>query len=77
MAGRRWPLWDPWQNGGQPLLGNPMSAVLYPGKLVYWLVPYAWGSRLYVIGHTVLAFAGMLALCGRWESARSERGSAG
>ena len=58
----RWPLWDPWQNGGQPLLGNPMSAVLYPGKLIYALVPYAWGARLYVIGHTALAFAGMVAL---------------
>ena len=26
----RWPLWDPGQNGGEPLLGNPMAAVLYP-----------------------------------------------
>jgi hypothetical protein len=58
----RWPLWDPWQNAGQPLLGNPMSAVLYPGKLVYWLVPYAWGARLYVVGHTALGFAGMVVL---------------
>jgi len=58
----RWPLWDPWQNAGQPLLGNPMSAVLYPGKLVYGPVSYAWGTRLYVVGHTALAFAGMVAL---------------
>ena len=29
----RWPLWDPGQNGGEPcLLGNPITAVLYPGK---------------------------------------------
>ncbi len=28
----RWPLWDTGQNGGMPLLGNPMAAVLYPGK---------------------------------------------
>ena len=39
-----WPLWDAWQNGGQPLLGNPMAAVLYPGKLIYALLPYAWGA---------------------------------
>ncbi len=58
----RWPLWDPGQNGGMPLLGNPMAAVFYPGKLVYALLPYAWAARLYVIAHTVIAFVGMLAL---------------
>jgi hypothetical protein len=58
----RWPLWDPWQNGGQPLLGNPMAAVLYPGKLIYAFLPYAWGARMYVVAHTALAFLGMMAL---------------
>jgi hypothetical protein len=55
----RWPLWDAWQNGGQPLVGNPMAAVLYPGKLIFVLRSYAWGSRLYVVGHTAWAFLGM------------------
>jgi len=58
----RWPLWDPWQNGGQPLLGSPMAAVLYPGKLLYAALPYAWAARLYVVAHTALAYFGMLAL---------------
>ena len=58
----RWPLWDPGQNGGMPLLGNPMAAVLYPGKVLYALLPYAWAARLYVIAHTIIAFLGMLAL---------------
>src|SRR5262249_21174029 len=58
----RWPLWDPGHNGGEPLLGNPMAAVLYPGKVLYAWLPYAWAARLYVIAHTILAFAGMLAL---------------
>src|SRR3954465_11459539 len=49
----RWPLWDPGQNAGSPMLGNPMAAVLYPGKVLYALLPYAWGARLYVIAHTV------------------------
>src|SRR4051794_28806061 len=52
----RWPLWDPWQNGGQPLLGNPVAAVLYPGKLIYAALPYPWAVRAYVIAHTALAF---------------------
>jgi hypothetical protein len=25
----RWPLWDPGQNGGEPLLGNPMAWTLW------------------------------------------------
>jgi hypothetical protein len=58
----RWPLWDPGQNGGIPLLGYPMAAVLYPGKIVYAIMPFPWAHRLYVIAHTVVAFAGMLAL---------------
>jgi hypothetical protein len=58
----RWPLWDPGQNGGTPLLGNPMAAVLYPDKALYALIPYAWAARLYVIAHTIIAFFGLLAL---------------
>ena len=63
----RWPLWDPSQNGGMPLLGNPTAAVLYPGKLVFALFPYALAARLYVVVHTVLAFVGMLALGRTWR----------
>src|SRR5438876_416113 len=51
----RWPLWDPGLNGGEPLLGNPIAAVLYPGKALYAGLPYAWAARLYVISHTILA----------------------
>jgi hypothetical protein len=58
----RWPLWDPGQNGGIPLLGNPITAVLYPGKVLYAWLPYAWGARLYIIAHTIVAFLGMLTL---------------
>ncbi len=58
----RWPLWDPGHNAGQPLLGDPMAAVLYPGKVLYAALPYAWAARLYVIVHTIVAFLGLLAL---------------
>jgi hypothetical protein len=36
----------------------PMAAVLYPGKLLYALLPYSWAARLYVIAHTALALLG-------------------
>jgi hypothetical protein len=62
----RWPLWEPEENGGTPLLGNPTAAVLYPGKIIYALFPYAWAARLYVVAHTILAFLGMLALMRSW-----------
>src|SRR5512135_1260656 len=62
----RWPLWEPEENGGMPLLGNPTAAVLYPGKVLYALFRYDWGARLYVVAHTALAFAGMLILLRSW-----------
>jgi len=65
-AAGRWPLWEPEENGGMPLLGNPTAAVLYPGKALYAIFPYAWGSRLYVVAHTVLAFLAMMALMRTW-----------
>ncbi len=63
----RWPLWEPEENAGMPLLGNPTAAVLYPGKLIYTMLPYAWGARVYVIAHSVLAFVAMLVLMRSWQ----------
>ena len=62
----RWPLWEPEENGGMPLLGNPVAAVLYPGKVLYAL-PYAWAARVYVIAHVVLACATMMVLLRSWR----------
>src|SRR5262245_61510742 len=64
----RWPLWEPEENAGTPLLGNPTAAVLYPGKLIYAALPYAWGARVYIVAHTVLAFVAMLALLRSWNT---------
>ncbi len=58
----RWPLWELEENGGMPLLGNPTAAVLYPGKLIYRVLPYPLAARVYVIAHTLLALAGAAAL---------------
>ena len=49
-----------------PLLGNPTAAVLYPGKLVFAVLPYAWGARVYIVAHSALAFLGMLVLMRSW-----------
>jgi hypothetical protein len=63
----RWPLWEPEENAGMPLLGNPTAAVLYPGKLIYTALPYAWGARVYIMAHTALAFAAMLIMMRSWR----------
>jgi hypothetical protein len=64
----RWPLWEPEENGGMPLLGNPTAAVLYPGKIIFAMVPYPLAARLYVVGHTLLAYATMFALLRSWRT---------
>jgi hypothetical protein len=61
------PLWEPGENGGEPLLGSPTAAVLYPGKLIFAVVPFAWGVRLYTIAHVLMAFGSMVALMRSWN----------
>ncbi len=63
----RWPLWEPEENAGMPLMGNPTAAVLYPGKLVFAVLPYPWAARIYIVMHTALAFIAMLVLLRSWE----------
>jgi hypothetical protein len=67
----RWPLWEPEENAGMPLLGNPTAAVLYPGKAVFAILPYAWGARAYVLVHSALAFVTMLVLMRSWHVSRT------
>ena len=52
------PLWNPYENLGQPLAGNPTSAAFYPGLLIFMLpIGYAWGYKLYILAHLLLAAA--------------------
>ena len=59
-----------------PLLGNPAAAVLYPGKVVFAVLPYAWGARIYIVMHTALAFVAMLVLLRSWGTSWSGSGLA-
>src|SRR3954453_20308177 len=63
----RWPLWEPEENSGMPLMGNPTAAVLSPGKLIFPLFGYPLAARIYVMAHTLLAFAAMFALLRNWR----------
>ncbi len=77
-AAGRLPLWEPEENGGMPLLGNPTAAVLYPGKLLFAVAPsYPWGVRLYTIAHVLLAVGAMVALARSWGISRAGASLAG
>jgi hypothetical protein len=62
----RWPLWEPEENSGMPLLGNPTAAVLYPGKVIFALFAYPLAARLYVVAHMMLALVAMLVTMRAW-----------
>jgi hypothetical protein len=62
----RVPLWAPEASAGTPLLGNPTAAVLYPGKLVFFALPFPWAFRLYAVGHVALAAVAMWTLLRAW-----------
>jgi len=51
----RVPLWNPYENGGEPLAAQPTAAVWYPGKLAF-LLPYPLAYKVYHLGHIVLAW---------------------
>ena len=73
----RIPLWDPSENAGMPLLGNPTAAVLYPGKLIFALFSYPWAVRAYAVTHSALAFAGVWVLLRGWKASRAGAALAG
>src|SRR4051812_49336131 len=61
-----WPLWEPEENGGMPLLGTPTAAVLYPGKVLFALLPYPTAARTYILAHSLLACLTMFLLMRSW-----------
>ena len=63
----RLPLWAPEASAGTPLLGNPTAAVLYPGKLLFFVLPHAWAVRVFLVGHVALAYLAMWVLLRGWR----------
>ncbi len=60
-------LWNPYENLGTSLAGNPTSALFYPAAWVFALpIDPAWAYRIYVLGHVILALAASYGLARRW-----------
>ena len=52
----RVPLWNPYENLGQPLAANATACVFYPGTALLLLpIDYAWAYKLLILGHVLLA----------------------
>lgn len=76
------PTWNPWLNGGQPLLSNPSYAAFYPPSWLVFAVPPSYLFGLLALLHAALAFAGAWRLarhfgCGRGAAALAAVGYSG
>lgn len=60
------PLWNPLNNCGLPFLAQWNTLVLYPGSLIYLLVPLPASLNWFCLAHQFLAGAGMYFLARRW-----------
>jgi hypothetical protein len=68
-AAGRVPLWNPYENLGQPLAGNPAASVFYPGKLIFALpISYPWAYKIYIMGHLLLAAWAAYRLARHWQA---------
>jgi hypothetical protein len=82
LAALGWPVWNPWLNGGQPVLSNPNYAALYPPTWLAWVVGPLYAFNWLVLIHGGIAFAGAWALarrlgCGRGAAALAAVGYSG
>ena len=60
------PLWNPYNSCGLPFLGQWNALVLYPGSLIYLLLPLPWSLNFFCLAHFFLAGLGMYFLARHW-----------
>jgi hypothetical protein len=60
------PFWNPSSNCGQPFLAQWGTMALYPGALIYLLLPLPWSLSLFCFAHVWLGGFGMYLLVRRW-----------
>lgn len=62
------PLWNPYSNCGQPFLAQWGTMTLYPGALIYLLLPLPWSLSMFCFVHVWLGGFGMYCLTRRWTN---------
>lgn len=70
LADEGLPVWNPWLNGGQPVLSNPSYAAFYPPSWLVLALPPAYALNLLVVLHAAVAFAGAWRLARRLGAGR-------
>ena len=61
------PLWNPWENFGEPLAASPTAMVFYPGSVLLLApIPYDWAYKLFILAHLVLAAWGAACVARRY-----------
>ena len=76
-AGEVFPLWNPLSNAGAPFLAQWSTLTLYPGSLIYLLIPLPWGLNLFMLAHLFLGGLGMYRLMERWTGHQQAAALAG
>jgi hypothetical protein len=65
------PLWNPFENGGLPLLCDPTAALWYPGKWIFAApLPYSTCFQLFLCGHLMVGWWGVFYTCRTWNRSR-------
>ncbi len=72
-----WPLWNPLNNCGIPMLAQWNTLTLYPLSLFYLLLPLPWSLGYFCLGHLFLAGLAMYLLAHRWTNNRLAASVAG
>ena len=57
------PWWNFYDDGGQPLAGNPNTLTFYPDNFLYLILPPHVAFNLHFLLHLALAWFAMCALC--------------
>jgi hypothetical protein len=71
------PLWNPLSDCGLPFLAQWNTLVLYPGSLLYLLLPLSWSMGIFCLLHQFLGGLGMYVLATRWTQNRLAASLAG
>lgn len=61
------PLWNPLNECGLPFLAQWNTLVLYPGSLIYLLLPLPWSVNLFCLVHLYLGGLGAFVLARHWK----------
>jgi hypothetical protein len=62
LASGAWPVWDPYEGFGGPLLADPGAQVLYPPAWPSLVLPPALHFKLFTLGHVAFSAVGVFLL---------------